>query len=240
MSRVVKAAQVEIQPVVIRDQVVYQRKMEQRIEERLAEAENRAGAMLAEAERQARDMVAAGEAEAQRLRAQAEAEKIAARQAAHDAGRKEGLKEGREQARREVEAVLGQLAAIIADAHDHIAAEILADRPQIVDLAVKIAEEIIADHIDHDGPLVARVMDRALAKATDRGTLTIRLNPEDVAMLQARGVEVSGRSDDTRKLVFAADPAVHRGGCLIEVENGAIDARLERRLMVLREALLYE
>ena len=240
MSRVVKAAQVEIQPVVIRDQVVYQRKMEQRIEERLAEAENRAGAMLAEAERQARDMVAAGEAEAQRLRAQAEAEKIAARQAAHDAGRKEGLKEGREQARREVEAVLGQLAAIIADAHDHIAAEILADRPQIVDLAVKIAEEIIADHIDHDGPLVARVMDRALAKATDRGTLTIRLNPEDVAMLQARGVEVSGRSDDTRKLVCAADPAVHRGGCLIEVENGAIDARLERRLMVLREALLYE
>ncbi|MBE7559983.1 hypothetical protein HS125_13995 [bacterium] len=119
MSRVVKAAQVEVEPVVIRDAVVYQRRMEQRIEETLAEAENRAAAMLAEAERQARDIVAAAEAEALRVRADAEAGKAALVAAARQAGHREGLALGRAEAKKEVEALLAQLSAIIADARPH-------------------------------------------------------------------------------------------------------------------------
>ena len=234
MSSILKAPKVEDRPVMIRDGKIYQRKQEQLAEEVLAEAENRAAEVIAAAERESREVVENAKAEAQRMRTELELDRKRAFEKARHDGIEAGRAAAQEKARAEVAGALELVAKLVASAHEQLAEEIRRDRPAVVGLAVQIAEEIVAHHVEQDSEMIRCIVERALGAAVDHGALKVRLHPEDLEMLKVGGpLNYSNGS----RVSFEADAGIARGGCMIDAENGTIDARLERRLGLVRDFL---
>jgi flagellar assembly protein FliH len=238
LSKIFKSARIAPDPLPIRDEAKHHVQLERKAEEILDEAENTAARRIAAAEREAASVIRAAEREAEDIRANLESETQQSRTKGHEEGVAAGNKAGRESASKEVSGLIEQLKSVIAEAHDNISEDIRLARVEITDLAIKIAEEIIADHIDRDSEMVTRIVEKAIGRAADRGVLTVRLNPEDLDEVKRHSEDIIGRMDDSKRLVIESDSRVPSGGCLINTEHGTIDARLERRLLLIRDQLL--
>lgn len=166
--------------------------------------------------------------EIERLRAQA-----------REAGWQEGFAAGRQEA--------AQLIAILQNiVNEAIAARaefIAIATPQLLNLAVQIAEKIIRREVETDPTVAQRIAEEALRQAVDKHHLRIRVHPEDLATLQAIAPELRAALDDVREFEIVPDRRsghrrMARGGCLIETESGVIDARIETQLEEIREQLM--
>ncbi len=106
-------------------------------------------------------------------------------------------------------------------------------------LSVRLAEKILGREIQNDAHAIASIVSTALQNARGLEKLTIRVNPQDLPVVEQEleNFKTSGRR---AFLNFAADPRVASGGCLIESEVGTIDARLETQFRVLERALLAQ
>jgi flagellar biosynthesis/type III secretory pathway protein FliH len=80
-----------------------------------------------------------------------------------------------------------------------------------------------------DPKVVQEVCARALMKARTMGSLRIFVNPRDAVQLDADWrdfqVSISGQ-----RIQIVPTDSIHPGGCFIEGDHGAVDARLETRL----------
>ena len=92
--------------------------------------------------------------------------------------------------------------------------------------AVLLARQVIRSELEARPELVARIAEEAI-DALVRGArhVTVRLHPDDHALVEAGAAEAIGRSD--ARLI--ADPGVGRGGCVVESDVGLIDATIEER-----------
>jgi flagellar assembly protein FliH len=157
-----------------------------------------------------------------------------ARRAAEDSGRAAGHAQGYAAG---LAAAAAEAAAVLASAADAFRSQeqlVLADVEDVVaDLALSIARAVLARELavmtDPGGEAIAR----ALALAPDGSAVTVRLHPQDVAVLGELGELAPGR-----ELVLIADPDVEAGGCVAEAAGRHVDAQvgpaLERVAAVLR------
>lgn len=106
----------------------------------------------------------------------------------------------------------------------------------MVKLAFHIAQRLIGHAIEVQPEVVRDMVGQALVMARGRSQIVVRVHPRDHQQLQAVRDEYARQLDGV-SVYFEADPALERGGCIIETESGRIDARLEIQLEVLREAL---
>jgi type III secretion protein L len=107
----------------------------------------------------------------------------------------------------------------------------------LLELSVKLAEKILGRELESDPNAVADVVQAALLHARQQKTLTLRVNPSDSLAMQNE-IERLKSTAQTKFVDIVADPRVDSGGCLIESEVGAVDARLATQFRVLRKALL--
>lgn len=169
--------------------------------------------ILAEARAEAERVVAEAQAEAERLRAQAQAE-------------------GRERGLQAVTELLAGARAVAARARTEAAAELRA-------LAVHIAEKILGRQLALAPELVVDVAAEALRHAGEPRELVIRAHPDDVEALERgkpRLLERCRRS----AIVVRGDARIARGGCVVESDLGAVDARLSTQLEAIERALKGE
>ena len=97
---------------------------------------------------------------------------------------------------------------------------------QIVDLAVRLAEATLRNHIAHDPEAVVPVLREALAQILP-GTrpLSIRVHPDDEAVVRRA---LAGQGDENTVSV-TTDPRMARSGCLIDSPHTEVDQTLETR-----------
>ncbi len=108
--------------------------------------------------------------------------------------------------------------------------------PDVVKLAMMIAEKIIGDLAVQNAELVKAVAKQALEKTLgDR--IVIRFNPEDYKLLIEEGSDFRQYVDKTKRLTIRPDDGISKGGCIVESEVGTIDAQLEPQLSAIRKAL---
>jgi flagellar assembly protein FliH len=174
---------------------------------------------LQQAARTARQLVAAAEAEAERIRDLAWA-----------SGHAEGFAAGRADALSEVApsviAVSEVLDAVRALEASH------ADRVegQAVELAVQIAEKVVAGAVEVAPARIVDVVRGALRTMVERERITVLVNPADVELLR------EGLPD----LEVHEERRINRGGAVVRTAYGEIDATLETKLARAREAILEE
>ncbi len=209
---------------------------------------DQASEILQETEQMVRELIQTGRQEAEKIikNAKEEASRIVAegqenlRQIEEEAyrhGWQEGYKEGKRIAEDEYDAKLREAASLVEKAHEARQRIVAGSEDEIVQLAVAVARKIIGRELATDPDIIVDIVKRAIQKTTDREELTVRVNPENLDSTINAHDEIARSAKGVRKLKVLADPTVTPGGCVVETSNGTVDARIERQLSEIEQAL---
>jgi flagellar biosynthesis/type III secretory pathway protein FliH len=89
-----------------------------------------------------------------------------------------------------------------------------------------------------DAAVMRDIAAKAMAAAKpSSASLSLRVHPDDLAALAAARPAWLAELGVQADVALVADPAVGRGGCIVETPAGRIDARLETQLDALERAL---
>jgi flagellar assembly protein FliH len=148
-------------------------------------------------------------------------------------GYAQGERAGIEAGGKRAEAMLRRVAQTLTDLSGLRETLIQQTERQMVQLALTIARRIVLREVTLDPELIAAMAHVALQKLGSSSPATIRLNPEDYTVVAHDGERWGGG-----QVTVVPDPAIVRGGCLVESEFGRIDASVDRQFEEMTRALL--
>ncbi len=191
---------------------------------------------------QAKDEAAKIEADARALAAELEEEARAAREAEKKAGYDEGFSSGREDGFKEgsVEAgrLIDRLHTIIGRVMDRRQEILTETEQQIVDLVLLMTRKVVKVISENQKSVVVANILQALKKVKGRGNVTIRVNMRDVELASNHIKDFISAVENVSGITVVEDSSVDKGGCIVETDFGAIDARIMNQLNELEQKVL--
>lgn len=184
-------------------------RMEQAVEQTLAEAREQAAAEVAAAQAQAREIVDDAREEAQQLR-----------QAAYDEGTRDAVAQWHE---RHLQAVVEQERAQRAM------------HARLAEVVASAVERIVL--CEDRGALYQRALKSVQSLTRGSGSLRLRVGMDDYAQARDCLGAIGGLQEAGLELEVLADAALPPGSCIFESELGVLDASLQTQLSGLRAAL---
>jgi flagellar assembly protein FliH len=154
---------------------------------------------------------------------------------AYEQGFSQGRRDGLELGRRETAQKIQDLQRLLERLSEQKARICLEAETQLLGLTLALAEEVIRHEVQCQHDIVRESLRAALNRVADNGRLKVSLHPEDLDTIRQSLPQLEGPQGPARRLELDADPAIGRGGCLVETDCGLIDARLEGQWEVIRE-----
>ena len=176
-----------------------------------------------EARGAASDIVSQAEQRAAAIIARAKDERVQALREGHEEGRQQGYAE---------------MTEILARAKIQAGEMVKAAEPEVVKLALKVAERIIGSELQTDETTVLRIVAKAVEQLRQSKELVIRAHPDDVEVLRREKRKLLEHIARLKDIGFREDATIARGGCVIETESGTVDAQLSTQMELLERALL--
>lgn len=105
-------------------------------------------------------------------------------------------------------------------------------------LSMDVAKRLVAHELSFDRKSILPLTLEAIGLAVDRSSLVIRINPEDMAVLEAEKPELAAVFPDLGPIRLEANPEVARGGVVVYNRTMEVDMRLAVRLAALEDAIL--
>lgn len=173
--------------------------------------------------------LAAAQAEADAIRAQARAE-------GHADGLEAGLAEGRAQ----VAAALAALESAVENVRATREATAEAVERDAVELALRLAEKIVAGTLDAEPERVLDVVRGALRRLAERRHVTILVNPDDLELVRASADAFAGELGGIEHCDVQSERRIARGGAIVRTDEGQVDASVETQLLRARELVVAE
>jgi len=155
-------------------------------------------------------------------------------------GYEQGERAGSEAARIRLEPVLKSLNQMLAELEALQQRECRHFEKELVDLALAVARKIVGREVAVNPEALTGMLRDTLSCIEHAGSLSIRLNPDDLQRLADVQTQLLKGLADPARVRFEADPAISAGGGFIESEAGDIDARLEHRFQVVEDAFRSE
>lgn len=186
-----------------------------------------ANSIVSEAEKKAHDILS--EAEAKRDEKQKEAYTEG-----FNAGRESGYKEGEA----EVQRLIDRLHLIITKTLDRREAILAETEQQIVDLVLLMTRKVVKVISENQRNVVVSNIVHALRKVKGRGDVTIRVNLVDLALTSEHIKNFLTTAENVNNITVVEDSTVDAGGCIVETDFGAIDARISSQLNELEQKIL--
>ena len=176
-----------------------------------------------QARSQAHEIVQRAQSDARMIRGQAEE----FRQRGYEEGYAAGHEEGK-----------AQLTETILTLNRETEARWKEIEPDMIRLAVRVAEKIIGHSLETDPDVIIQIVAEALTAARHQREIYVRVNPADYETVVSHKRELVDQLSRARDIDVRSDPNVTAGGCLVDSEVGTIDATLESQLSVLERILL--
>lgn len=173
--------------------------------------------------------LAAAQAEADAIRAQARAE-------GHADGLEAGLAEGRAQ----VAAALAALEAAVEELRATREATADAVERDAVELALRLAEKIVAGTLAAEPERVVDVVRGALRRLAERRRVTVLVHPDDLELVRAAADGFAAELGGIEHCEVQAERRVARGGAVVRTDEGQVDAAVETQLARARELVVAE
>ena len=151
----------------------------------------------------------------------------------YDAGREEGYKEGQAEVMRLIDR-LGTVVSTAVDIRDDL---IRSSEKLMTEMILMISRKVIKDEIVERREVVINNIKEAIKRVKDRDRIDIRVNFADLDMTTAHKDELIKMMESLKKVNIYEDSRVERGGCIIETDVGAIDARISTQLDAIEEAI---
>jgi flagellar assembly protein FliH len=108
---------------------------------------------------------------------------------------------------------------------------------EILNLVISALNKILHDQVALDEKVIRETVLHALALATDRSTVSIRLNPEDCVSVENLKADFFSKIKELRTLKVVQDPSVKKGGCFLETPCGNVDARIDTQIECIQQSL---
>ncbi len=170
------------------------------------------------------DVLSAVRAEAEQIRAQAWA-------AGETDGRAAGLAAARDEARPSIAAI-----AAAAQEIEQLKAQVIAELEQdAVEMALRLAEHILAGVLEMEPERVVDVGRNALRHLSDRRRVTLVVNPGDLELVSDCVDQFQSELGGIEHLAVQSDRRIARGGVIARTDSGDIDAGVDTQLARARE-----
>ncbi len=150
-------------------------------------------------------------------------------------GYAQGERAGAEAATARGEAVLRRLTQTVDELRALKVDLVHQTEQQVVQLALAIARRIIHREVSLDHDLVLTMSRVALERLGATSSATIRLHPDDYAVVMSGRAEPKAAPGDT---VIVSDPVVRRGSCLVQSDFGMVDVGVDAQIEELAASLL--
>ena len=107
----------------------------------------------------------------------------------------------------------------------------------VLSLAIKIAEKIVKREIEKDNDFILNQVKEAVKRVVGVEKIKLRVNPEDEKLIKELKPELLQMLDSTSEVIVEADPAIERGGCVVESELGNVDSRISTQFSLIENLL---
>ncbi|MEN4010550.1 MAG: FliH/SctL family protein [Chloroflexota bacterium] len=177
--------------------------------------------ILEEARSQAQELIRQAEEQAGTVRLKAADEMEAMRQA--------GYRDGMERAQAEMAAALQACADLVAEAHAWQANLASTSEEIVLEMIREMAKAVFGEGVALDEQALQMNLNRVVENASALGDLKIYLHPLDAARLDPAWKEYQSLVLGSKVQIIPAE-GITRGGCYIQGQMGAVDARVETQM----------
>lgn len=192
----------------------------------------------ADAEKAAQDIITKAQAEAQEIIAKAHSDEEEIRSSAYRKGYDEGRESGYNDGQTEQERLVGRIHRIIESVMNRREEILKETEQQIVDLVILMTRKIVKIISENQKGVVLSNVLAALKKVKARSSVIIHVNLEDVKLTSEHTNEFIKRVEAVQDITVIEDSAVDKGGCIVETDFGAVDARIASQLGELENKIL--
>lgn len=191
-----------------------------------------------QAQKEAEEIIAKAKLEAEQilLKAKSEEQEVynKANREGYDKGREDGYQEGNLEAKRLIDRIHTMTESI-----QNRRQEILDNtEQQIVDLVVLMTRKVVKILGENQKNVIMANVVQALKKVKGRGEVTLRVNLQDVKLTTDHIQDFIRQVENIKNIHVVEDSSVERGGCIVETDFGAIDARISSQLTELETKIL--
>ena len=199
---------------------------------------DQAAVVKAQAQKEAEEIIGKAKLEAQSIIDNAKVqERDMLRKAENDgfrSGHEEGYREGNQEAQRLVERIHKMIEAVQAKRQ-----EILdGTEQQIVNLVILMAHKVVKIMSENQKSVIMSNVVQALKKVKGSGDVTLRVNLSDVKLTTEHINDFIHQVENIKNIFVVEDSSVDKGGCIVETDFGAIDARISSQLAELETQIL--
>ena len=191
-----------------------------------------------DAEQTASKIIEDAKLEAERIIQEANVEKENIKATAHQDGYKEGHEQGFLEGQNEVNRLVERVHKIVESVMVRREEILCETEQQIVELVLLMTRKVVKIISENQKTVVLSNVLAALKKIRTRGNITLRVNTEDLKLTTAHVDEFIKRIENVNGISVIEDSSVDRGGCIVETDFGAIDARISSQLAELESKIM--
>ena len=146
----------------------------------------------------------------------------------------EGYRIGLEKAQADIESFKNELTSFMNarnDVFEYIA-------PDILEISVNIAKTIIKKELNSDPQvLINTIVDVLKTVSKNEPKITIKVRPQSVQFIKDTVPNITYQYGIESKINIVADPSIEEGGCVLETNNGIVDASIDTQIEIIKKAL---
>ena len=146
----------------------------------------------------------------------------------------EGYNKGLENAKEDIEALRTDIVSFMKapkDVFEYIA-------PDILEISVDIAKKIIKKEVESDPQvLINTIIDVLKTVSKNEPKINIRVRPQAVQFIKDTLPNITYQYGIEAKINIVSDPSIEEGGCVLQTNNGIVDASLDTQLEIIKKAL---
>lgn len=153
-------------------------------------------------------------------------------------GYQQGKEDGFQQGYREMSDNLAHAKQIVALSKQDYEKRIEESEPVILELAIKAAEKIIGMTLAETNDAFLSIVKRTIKQARDNREVQLHVHPTQYAFILSQKEELDAIFPKNTDLYIYPDEDLSENSCIIESENGQIDASVDSQLHELRTKLM--
>ncbi|WP_288585112.1 flagellar assembly protein FliH [uncultured Treponema sp.] len=192
----------------------------------------------AQAENEAQKIIADAREQASQIQAKSEIEKDEIKRNSYEEGLKEGKKDGYDSGKEEVNRLIDRSHKILEAVLNRREQILNETEEQIIQLVLLMTRKVVKVMSENQKSVVMANVLTALKKVKARGDVTIRVNLEDVKLTTEHIKDFTEQVESVSGITVVEDSSVEKGGCIVETDFGAIDARISSQLSELESKIL--
>jgi flagellar assembly protein FliH len=159
---------------------------------------------------------------------------------AYERGLEEGKSKGYQDAEAQFKSDFETTAKVLQHLEKDKARIIQQAENLLIELALKIVGKIVSEIPEIFPKLIKKTINNVLQYLSNEPIFTLYLNPEDLEDFTKLQNDFEKVLPGLEKLSIKKDARLVRGGCIIETENGKIDARIDTQINKITQALRKE